>query len=147
MVSVLNRKMLGTVCLAIATFLNPFGFDILVYKLNQLTNDYWNTMFALYGFAALLFGLSFLFFKKLKRKIGNLLLSAALFVNPLGYDLVVYWINNLTNDYWMTMSVMYAMTGMFFVAFLFLYNINPIKLFKYQSQKVHENLTTKFKKK
>lgn len=102
-------------------------------------------MFVLYGFAVLLFGLSFLFFKKLKRKFGNLLLSAALFVNPLGYDLVVYWINSLTNDYWMSMSVMYAMTGMFFLAFMFLYNINPIKVFKYQSQKVRENLITKTK--
>ena len=57
---VINRKMLGTACLAIATFLNPFGFDILVYKLTQLTNDYWHTMYALYASAVLFFGFSYL---------------------------------------------------------------------------------------
>ena len=143
--NVVNRKTLGTVCLAIATFLNPFGFDILVFKLTQLTNDYWSTMFVLYGFSALLFGLSFLFFKRLKRKIGNFLLGVALFINPLGYDLVVHWINSLTNDYWMTMSIMYALAGMFFLAFLKLYNVNPITTFKYQTKKVHKKITTNFK--
>ena len=144
--NVLNRKTLGTVCLAIGTFLNPFGFDILVYKLTQLTNDYWNTMFVLYGFAALLFGLSFLYFKQQKRRIGNFLLSLALFVNPLGYDLVVYWINSFTNDYWMTMSIMYALAGTFFIGFAYYYNINPIKAFAYKAKKTHNNLKTKFSK-
>jgi hypothetical protein len=69
----------------------------------------------------------------------------ALFINPLGYDLVVYWINSLTNDYWMTMSIMYALAGMFFLAFLKLYNVNPITTFKYQTKKVHKKITKKFK--
>jgi hypothetical protein len=36
----INRKALGTSSLMIATFLNPLGYDILVYKLTQLTKDY-----------------------------------------------------------------------------------------------------------
>lgn len=143
--NVLNRKTLGTVCLAIGTFLNPFGFDILVYKLNQLTNDYWNTMFVLYGFAAFFFGLSYLYFRRLKRKTANFFLSLALFINPLGYDFVVYWVNTLTNDYWMTMSIMYATAGMFFVGFMYLYNINPIKAFSYHTKKAHNNIKTKLR--
>jgi hypothetical protein len=137
---VINRKMLGTVCLAIATFLNPFGFDILVYKLTQLTNDYWSTMYVLYASAALFFGFSYLSFKIGKKAIGNLLLTLALFLNPLGYDIVVYGITQLTNDYWMTMSVMYMLAGSFFALFMYLYDINPIKAFSYHAKKTHNKL-------
>jgi hypothetical protein len=35
----INRKALGTSSLMIATF-EPLGYDILVYKLTQLTKDY-----------------------------------------------------------------------------------------------------------
>ena len=103
-------------------------------------------MFVLYGFAALFFGFSFLYFKKLKRKTANFLLSLALFINPLGYDLVVYWINNLTNDYWMTMSIMYALAGTFFIGFMYFYNINLVKAFSYHTKQTHNNLKTKFSK-
>jgi TRAP-type C4-dicarboxylate transport system permease small subunit len=57
------RKQLGTICLVIATFLNPFGYDILVYKLTQLTGDYWTTMHILYAAAVLFFTLFFIFYK------------------------------------------------------------------------------------
>jgi len=128
--NVINRKVLGTVCLATATFLNPMGFDILVYKLNQLTTDYWSTMYVLYACALLFFGLSYLSFKKLKRSLGNVFLTLALFFNPLGYDIIVYYINMLTKDYWMTMSIMYTLAGIFFGLFMYLDNINPIKFLK-----------------
>lgn len=59
----INRRKLGTICLVIATFLNPFGYDILVFKLNQLTNDYWSTMHIMYASALLFFGLFLFFFK------------------------------------------------------------------------------------
>jgi hypothetical protein len=103
-------------------------------------------MFVLYGFAALFFGLSFLYFKQLKRKIANFFLSLALFLNPLGYDLVVYWINNMTNDYWMTMSIMYVLAGTFFLGFMYLYNINPVKVLTYQAKQTHNHIKTKISK-
>lgn len=143
---VINRKTLGTVCLAIATFLNPFGFDILVYKLNELTQDYWSTMHLLYASAALCFGLSYLFFKKNKKAIGNFLLTLGLFLNPLGFDLVVYGINSITNSYWMTMSVMYGLTAVFFGLFIYLYNINPIKVFRNHAIKMHNKVKKKISK-
>jgi len=138
--------MMGTVCLTMATFLNPFGFDILVYKLTQLTNDYWYTMYVLYAFAALFFGLSYLFFKTGKVVIGNWFITIALFLNPLGYDIVVYAINSITHDYWMTMSFMYVFTGIFFVMFMYLYNINPIKAFSYHAKNTHNIIKQKVKK-
>lgn len=58
-----TRKKLGTMCLVIASFLNPFGYDLLVYKLTQLTKDYWTTMHILYAAAVLFFILFFLFYK------------------------------------------------------------------------------------
>lgn len=50
-------------CLVMASFLNPFGYDLLVYKLTQLTKNYWTTMHILYAAAALFFILFFLFYK------------------------------------------------------------------------------------
>lgn len=58
-----TRKKLGTICLIIASFLNPFGYDLLVYKLTQLTGDYWTTMHILYVLAALFFILFFIFYR------------------------------------------------------------------------------------
>jgi len=58
-----TRKRIGTICLVIATFLNPFGYDILVYRLTLLTKDYWVTMHILYVFAGLFFILFFVFSK------------------------------------------------------------------------------------
>jgi hypothetical protein len=93
-------------------------------------NDYWNTMLVLYSFALLLFGFCYVAFKLGKKVIGNLLLTLAFFINPLGYDIVVYLITKLTNDYWMTMSIMYLLAATFFGLFLYLYNINFFKLIK-----------------
>jgi hypothetical protein len=123
----IGRKALGTVCLVIATFLNPFGFDILVYKLTQLTNDYWNTMFILYGLASVSFLLSYAFFRLAKRNIGNILITLGMFLNPLGYDIVVYGITQVTHSYWMTMSFMYMLAIVFFGLFIYLNQLNPIK--------------------
>jgi hypothetical protein len=131
---------MGTICLGVATFLNPFGFDILVHKLTQLTQDYWNTMFVLYLFAALSFGLSYLSFKLRRRLIGNWLLTIALFLNPLGYDIFVYCVTLITNDYWMTIGFMYTLTGIFFALFLRFYDINPVKVFIEHTKKRHNKL-------
>lgn len=144
--NLINRKVLGTVCLVIATFLNPFGFDILVFKLTQLTNDYWSSMYALYASAALFFGLSYLAFKAGKKALGNTFLTLAMFLNPFGYDLIVYLITLVTGDYWMTMSIMYALAASFFGLFMYLYNINPITAFKYHAKETHNKIKTKMNK-
>ena len=73
-------------------------------------------------------------------------MTIALFLNPFGYDWVVYGINNLTHNYWMTMSIMYMLAGTFFAAFMFLYNINPIKAFSYHVKETHNKLKSKLKK-
>ncbi len=86
-------------------------------------------MFVLYATAALFFGLSYLLFKGGKKALGNLFVTLALFLNPMGYDIVVYGITLLTDSYWMTMSVMYMLAGTFFILFMFFYGINPIKVF------------------
>ena len=143
---IVTRKAIGTACLMIATFLNPFGFDILVYKLTQLTNDYWSTMHVLYGLAFLSFLLSYAFFKIGKQIIGNLLMTLALFLSPLGYDIVVYGIMTLTHDYWMTMSIMYTLAATFFGIFMYLYRINPVELFKYHAKETHTKISNKIKK-
>lgn len=140
---VVNRKALGTVCLFIATFINPFGFDILVFKLTQLTNDYWITTYILYGLAFVSFLLSHLFFRLKNLKLGNTLIALALFLNPLGYDIVVYTITLLTKSYWLTMSIMYMLAFAFFGLFMYFYNINPIKAFKYHAVNTHRKLTKK----
>lgn len=144
---IVTRKVMATVCLMIATFLNPFGFDILVYKLTQLTNDYWNTMYVLYSLAFLSLSLSYLLFKIGKRKIGNLLITLALFLNPLGYDLVVYGIMGLTNSYWVTMTIMYGMTTLFFSMFLYLDDTQLIKNVKHHTLKTQRKIKHNFYKK
>lgn len=141
---VVNRKVVGTVCLMIATFLNPLGFDILVYKLMQLTNDYWNTMYILYGLAFVFFLFSHLFFRLKKRVLGNLFVTLALFLNPLGYDVVIYGITLLTKNYWVTMTIMYALAFVFFGFFMYFYKINPIKVIKDKITGLYEKI---FKKK
>ena len=138
---------MATVCLMIATFLNPFGFDILVYKLTQLTNDYWNTMYVLYSLAFLSFSLSYLFFRAGKRKIGNLLITLALFLNPLGYDLVVYGIMLLTKSYWLTMTIMYALASFFFAMFFYLDDIKVVHNIKYHTRETHRKIKNKIYKK
>jgi hypothetical protein len=141
------RKKMATISLMIATFLNPFGFDILVYKLTQLTNDYWNTMYVLYGLAFLSLSLSYFSFKINKRVLGNLLVTLGLFLNPFGYDWVVYGLNQLTNDYWYTMSIMYFLATMFFGFFIYLSKINIYNVLKYSTIKTKNKIITKTSKK
>jgi len=89
-------------------------------------------MYLLYAFAVLSFGLSYLYFKKKKKHLTHIFLTIGLFLNPFGYDLVVYGINQLLNDYWLTMGVMYGLAISFFLMFAYCYKINPIKIFTYK---------------
>jgi hypothetical protein len=76
-------------------------------------------------------------------KLGNTLIAIALFLNPLGYDIVVYAITLLTKSYWLTMSIMYMLAFAFFGLFMYFYNINPITAFKYHAINTHIKLTKK----
>lgn len=140
------RKKMATISLMIATFLNPFGFDILVYKITQLTKDYWHTMYVLYGLAFLSLSLSYVFFNLNKRTVGNLLITLGLFLNPLGYDWVVYCVNQLTQDYWTTMSIMYFLATTFFGVFIYLSDIKIYEIIKNNTIKTKNKLTTKIYK-
>lgn len=130
---------MGTVSLMIATFLNPFGFDLLVYKMTELTQDYWNTMYILYSLALVLFCLSYPFFRVGKRVIGNLMVAIALFLNPFGYDIIVYGITQLTNSYWVTMGIMYLMAMIFFSLFVYFNDLKFMKLIRVNTKLIIRN--------
>ena len=53
-----NQKM-ATLCLFLATFFLPLGYDILMKMLLDLTGSYWTTIGIFYLVSALFFGLSF----------------------------------------------------------------------------------------
>jgi hypothetical protein len=112
----------------------------------QLTNDYWITMYVLYSLAALFFGLSYISYKIHKKVLSNAALTIGLFFNPFGYDWVVFGMNYLTKDYWMTMSIMYMLAGTFFGLFVYFYNINLVRAFSYHAKKTHRHIKTKIKK-
>ena len=57
----------STVCLMIAVFLNPLGFDALFKLVMNWTGSYWLTDAIFYG-GALLFAGLYIFFKKLANK-------------------------------------------------------------------------------
>jgi hypothetical protein len=57
-----NQRM-GTICLMIGMFLNPFGYDILTKMVMDITGSYWTTMHIFYLLAGLFFGLSFYFYR------------------------------------------------------------------------------------
>lgn len=139
------RKVLATTSLMIATFLNPFGFDILVFKLTQLTNDYWSTMYVLYGLAFLLLFSSYFFFKSGERGVGNLLVTLGLFFNPLGYDWIVYGILQITGDYWFTMCIMYGLATTFFGMYVYFSDIQFIRLVKHHTKKTKHKIAKKLK--
>jgi hypothetical protein len=84
-------------------------------------------MFILYGLASVSFLLSYAFFRLAKRNIGNILIALGMFLNPLGYDIIVYGITQVTHSYWMTMSFMYMLSMVFFGLFIYLNQLNPIK--------------------
>jgi hypothetical protein len=46
-----------------------------------------------------------------RRKIATLLLMAGMFLNPLGFDILFYSINELTNSYWITTSIFYLLSA------------------------------------
>ena len=57
---------ISQVCLMLALFFNPFGFDAVQYSLILWTGSLWKANFVLYCIAALFFGSYFYFRKKSK---------------------------------------------------------------------------------
>lgn len=54
-----KRKKIATLCLMMAMFLNPIGYDIAVAGIMDLTGSYWITMLLFYFGSAVFFGLYF----------------------------------------------------------------------------------------
>ncbi len=50
---------LASICLVIATFLNPLGFDVAFYSVMKVTGSYWLTTGIFYLGSACFFGLYF----------------------------------------------------------------------------------------
>ena len=71
------------------------------------------------------------------------MITLAMFLNPLGYDLIVYWTTNITHSYWMTMSFMYVAAGVFFGLFIYLYSIKPISVLKNTYNKIKTKIMDK----
>jgi hypothetical protein len=76
--------------------------------------------------------------------LGNILITFALFLNPFGYDIVVYMINLVFNDYWLTMIIMCV--ACYFFSLPYFYNINPIRVLKYNLIKLNRKINRKMDK-
>jgi hypothetical protein len=100
-------------------------------------------MLILYGLASVFLLLSHLFFRVKKMVLGNVFVTIGLFLNPLGYDIVVYGITLLTKSYWMTMSVMYMLAFVFFGLFMYFYNVNPFKRLRNGIVDIHSKFLKK----
>lgn len=62
------KNRIATVCLVLATFFNPLGFDALFALIMKWTGSYWITDLIFYLLSALFFGLYFLFSKTKPKK-------------------------------------------------------------------------------
>ncbi len=91
-------------------------------------------MYILYTLALVLFFVSLPFFRLGKRTIGNILIAIALFLNPFGYDIIVYGITLLTKSYWITMGIMYVLTIIFFGLFIYFNEVKIVKNVRVKSK-------------
>ena len=64
-----RRKRMSSICLILATFFNPFGFDILFAAIMKLTHSYWHTVSIFYFLSAVFFG--FYFFLSSDKKLKS----------------------------------------------------------------------------
>jgi hypothetical protein len=54
-----NKRKIATLCLMIAMFLNPIGFDVAFAMVMKMTGSYWITTAIFYLLSALFFGVYF----------------------------------------------------------------------------------------
>lgn len=73
-------------------------------------------------------------------------MAIALFLNPFGYDIIVYGITIITNSYWVTMSIMYSLAVMFFGLFLYFNDIKPVKKIRVSTKIIFRNYKFNLKK-
>ena len=59
-----RKRKIATLCLMIAMFLNPLGFDVMFAMILELTGSYWTTTGIFYLLSLSFFGLYFLFREK-----------------------------------------------------------------------------------
>lgn len=71
-----------------------------------------------------------------RRNIAASCLVMATFLNPLGYDILVHHVNELTGSYWRTMQLFYALSLVLFVLYFTLSKINPFRFILDQIKKV-----------
>jgi uncharacterized BrkB/YihY/UPF0761 family membrane protein len=70
-VSQKNRTRIASVCLVLATFFNPFGFDILFATIMKWTDSYWHTVAIFYFLSGVFFGFYFFLSSNKKLKGGK----------------------------------------------------------------------------
>jgi hypothetical protein len=61
------KQNIATLCLMMAVFFNPFGFDIVQYSLIKKLGNLWKANIAMYAIAAFFFGLYILLRHKNKK--------------------------------------------------------------------------------
>jgi len=76
-----------------------------------------------------------------KRKIATLCLMIAMFLNPLGFDVMFAMILELTGSYWTTTGIFYLLSLSFFGLYFYLVDVNPLKEIKerFLSLKIKSN--------
>lgn len=67
------------------------------------------------------------------------MVAIALFLNPFGYDIIVYGITQLTNSYWVTMGIMYLMAMIFFSLFVYFNDLKFMKLIRVNTKLIIRN--------
>lgn len=70
-------------------------------------------------------------------------MAIALFLNPFGYDIIVYGITTITKSYWLTMSIMYSLTIMFFGLFIYFNDVKLIKNIRVNTKIIFRNYKLK----
>ncbi len=65
-----------------------------------------------------------------RKKIATLVLMTAMFLNPLGFDILFYMVLKLTNSYAITTSIFYLASLSLFGLYFYLVDIKPIKSIK-----------------
>jgi len=68
--------------------------------------------------------------KVTREKIATLCLMLGTFFNPLGYDALLKWLMDMTGNYWISISVFYLASVLFFISYFVLSKINPLKFLK-----------------
>jgi len=82
--------------------------------------------------------------KVVNRKVAALCLMMAMFLNPLGYDILFAMILNATGSYIVTTVIFYLLSALFFGLFFWFSGVNPIGYIKNKLKSLKEGL--KFRK-